>query len=391
MKRTFYIVALVSFLNALSFTILIPTIYPYAVQFGLNDFQASLLVSIFSFAQFFASPIMGKMSDKYGRKPLLLISLVGTFLSNIVASLATVVSLLFFARFLDGITGGNQSIIQAIVADVTEEKDRTKGYGIIGSTFGLGIVMGPVLAIIAAKLPIPFTTNLGRPFMLSAILALVAIILTTLILPETLKVKSKAKFNFSNLGLNQLIPALSKPKVGKLFWLTFANGFAFTIFTFAFQPFFLKQLKGTPDQLAIAFSIFGLVSTITQLYIGRVVKKFKIIPVMITSLLVRGLMLITIPFITDVYAFFGFTFVFAFFNVMLPLINSLVSVNSQQEEQGINAGLNSSYGSLSNALGPAVAGILIGIQFQYPFWVSGALILMICYMVYSNRQKIKTV
>jgi MFS family permease len=391
MKRTFYIVAFVSFLNALSFTILIPTIYPYAVQFGLNDFQASLLVSIFSFAQFFASPVMGKMSDKYGRKPLLLISLVGTFLSNIVASLATVVSLLFFARFLDGITGGNQSIIQAIVADVTDEKDRTKGYGIIGSTFGLGIVMGPVLAIIAAKLPIPFTTTLGRPFMLSAILALVAIILTTLILPETLKVKSKAKINFSNLGLNQLIPALSKPKVGKLFWLTFANGFAFTIFTFAFQPFFLKQLNGTSDQLAIAFSVFGLVSTITQLYIGRVVKKFKIIPVMISSLLVRGLMLIAIPFITNVYVFIGFTFVFAFFNVMLPLINSLVSVNSKQEEQGINAGLNSSYGSLSNALGPAVAGILIGIKFQYPFWVSGVLILMICCIVYTNRQKIKTV
>jgi MFS family permease len=391
MNRTFYIVAFVSFLNALSFTILIPTIYPYAVQFGLNDFQASLLVSIFSFAQFFASPVMGKMSDKYGRKPLLLISLVGTFLSNIVASLATVVSLLFFARFLDGITGGNQSIIQAIVADVTDEKDRTKGYGIIGSTFGLGIVMGPVLAIIAAKLPIPFTTTLGRPFMLSAILALVAIILTTIILTETLKVKSKAKINFSNLGLNQLIPALNKAKVGKLFWLTFANGFAFTIFTFAFQPFFLKQLNGTSDQLAIAFSVFGLVSTITQLYIGRVVKKFKIIPVMITSLLVRGLILIAIPFITNVYVFIGFTFVFAFFNVMLPLINSLVSVNSKQEEQGINAGLNSSYGSLSNALGPAVAGILIGIKFQYPFWVSGTLILMICYIVYTNRQKIKTV
>jgi MFS family permease len=390
MKKTFYVVALVSFLNALSFTILIPTIYPYAIQFGLNDFQASLLLSIFSFAQFFATPIMGRMSDKYGRKPLLLVSLIGTFLSNIVASLATAAALLFFARFLDGVTGGNQSIIQAIVADVTDEKDRTKGYGIIGATFGFGFVMGPVLAIIAAKLPIPFTSALGRPFMFSAILAFIALVLTAIILPETIKVKSKENINFTNFGLNQLIPGLTKTNVGKLFWLSFANGFAFTIFTFAFQPFFLKQLNGSSDQLAIAFSAFGMVSTITQLYIGRVVKKFKILPVMITSLFMRGWMLIAIPFITNVYVFIGFALFFAIFNVMVPLITSLVSLNSKQDEQGINAGLNSSYGSLSNALGPAVAGILIGIKFQYPFYVSGVLILIICYVVYLNRNKIKT-
>ena len=390
MKKTFYIIAIVSFLNALSFTILIPTIYPYAKQFGLNDFQASLLLSIFSFTQFFSTTIIGKLSDKYGRKPLLLISLLGTLVSNIFASLATTASLLFFARFLDGVTGGNQSVIQAMVADVTDEDNRTKGYSIIGATFGFGFVMGPVLAIIATKLPIPFTTELGRPFMFSAILAFVALILTYIILPETLKVKSKEKINFTNFGLNQLIPGLFKPNVGKIFWLSFANGFAFTIFTFAFQPFFISQLKGSSDQLALTFSLFGIVSTLTQLNISKVVARFKIIPVLIVSMIMRGSLLLIIPFITNIYLFIGFALFFAMFNILLPLVNSLVSINSKQDEQGINAGLNSSYGSLSNALGPAVAGILIGFGFQYPFYLSGLLILIISYITFINRNSLKT-
>jgi len=119
MNRNFWITALISLINSLSFTILIPIIYLYGKQFGLNDFQTSLLFSIYSLSQFFATPVIGKLSDRFGRKPLLIISLTGTVVANLIAGTATTAIVLFAARFLDGITGGNVSVAQAIISDVT--------------------------------------------------------------------------------------------------------------------------------------------------------------------------------------------------------------------------------------------------------------------------------
>jgi MFS family permease len=390
MNRTFYIIALVSFLNALSFTILIPTIYPYAVKFGLNDFQASLLLSIFSFAQFFATPIMGKLSDKYGRKPLLLISIFGTLISNLVAGFASVAWVLFLARLIDGMTGGNMSIIQAIVADVTDSKNRTKGYSIMGATFGAGFVLGPALAIVARKIPIPFVTELGRPFIFSAFLAFVGFVLISLLLPETLKVKSTTPLKLGQLGLEKLIPSLSKPVIGKIFLLTFFNGFAFTIFTFAFQPFFLKQLGGTFEQLALVFTIAGIISVITQLNIGRVTSRFGLIAPLITTFVIRSICLIILSFITSINIFYVAVIFFSIFNIAVPIVNSLVSLNSNPDEQGLNAGLNSSYSSLSNAMGPAAAGLMIGVNYHLPFIVAGIAILILAYEISQSHNNMIT-
>lgn len=139
----FWIAALVAFVNAVGFTMLIPLIYPYALQFGLSDFQASLLTTTYAIAQFVGTPILGRLSDRMGRKPLLVISLLGTVGANLMAGLATTAAVLFAARLLDGITGGNTSIAQAIVSDITTPDQRPKAYGIFGALFRLGFVAGP--------------------------------------------------------------------------------------------------------------------------------------------------------------------------------------------------------------------------------------------------------
>ncbi|MFM7368084.1 MAG: MFS transporter, partial [Sphaerospermopsis kisseleviana] len=123
MNRHFWITALIVFVNSLSLTILIPIIYLYGKQFELSDFHTSLLFSIYSISQFFATPVIGKLSDRFGRKPLLIISLAGTVIANFIAGNATVAWLLFFARFLDGITGGNVSVAQAVISDITSPKN----------------------------------------------------------------------------------------------------------------------------------------------------------------------------------------------------------------------------------------------------------------------------
>ncbi|MFN6562145.1 MAG: MFS transporter [Nostoc sp. ChiSLP01] len=124
MNWNFWITALIAFINSLSFTVLIPIIYLYGKQFGLSDFETSLLFSIYSIAQFFATPVIGKLSDRFGRKPLLIISLARTAIANLIAGTATTAVILFLARLLDGITGGNASVAQAIISDVTMQKNR---------------------------------------------------------------------------------------------------------------------------------------------------------------------------------------------------------------------------------------------------------------------------
>jgi MFS family permease len=183
MNRNFWITALIAFINALSYTILIPIIYLYGKQFGLNDFETSLLFAVYSVAQFFATPVIGKLSDRFGRKPLLVISLAGTVIANFIAGTAPTAGILFFGRFLDGITGGNISVAQAIISDVTTPVTRAKGFGIFGASFGLGFIVGPVISLFAQKI------SLGASFLASAAFALVGLVITIFFLPETKKKK----------------------------------------------------------------------------------------------------------------------------------------------------------------------------------------------------------
>ncbi|MEO1764693.1 MAG: MFS transporter, partial [Cyanobacteria bacterium J06629_18] len=149
----FWIVTLIAFINSVSFTIIIPLLYPYAKQFGLNDFQASLLSTAYALPQFIGTPILGRLSDRLGRKPLLVISLLGTVLSGIVAAVTPVAWLLYVARIFDGLTGGNTSIARAVVSDITTVDQRAKAFGIFGSVFRLGFVAGPALSYVAQQLP----------------------------------------------------------------------------------------------------------------------------------------------------------------------------------------------------------------------------------------------
>ncbi len=251
MNRKFWIIALVAFINSLSFTILIPTIYLYGKQFGLNDFQTSLLFSIYSLAQFVATPIIGKLSDRFGRKPLLIISLAGTVIANLIAGTATTASLLFFARLLDGITGGNTSVAQAVISDVTTSENRAKGFGIFGAAFGSGFILGPVISLLAQRI------SLGASFLASSGIAFIALLITIFLLPETIANKAKRSPNIFDLGLGNLVTGLFLPKIGILLIINFLIGTTFTIFTYAFQPYFINVLKQDNQSLTLIFIAFG--------------------------------------------------------------------------------------------------------------------------------------
>ncbi len=402
----FWIVASIAFINSVSFTIIIPVLYPYAKEFGLSDFQASLLTTAYSLSQFLATPILGQMSDRWGRKPLLVISLLGTVAANLAAAIAWLPILLFFARILDGITGGNNSIAQAVVSDMTSPEQRTQAFSLYSGLFRLGFVAGPPLSYVAQLvppipdmvwwgIPIPGISSLGMSFLVSAAIALIAALMCFFFLPETQAAKvaefSRASESAPDLAAHQksdrkgfdftsLFTALGRPVVGRILLMTFLNGFTFTIFTFAFQPFFINVLGQDAKNLAIAFVAFGLLAFISQVFaLEPMRKRYSLVNVLVGALIARGILFMLMPALPNIVAFSVLLGLFGLVNAFpMPLIDSILSTSSNQREQGEILGLNASYLSMSNAAGPAVSGLLVtAFGYAMPFWVAGALTVLV--------------
>src|SRR5258706_4342859 len=178
-NRSLLIIALIALVNMLGYGIVIPILYGYSKRFGLSDFQNGLLFAIFSVCQFISTPIIGRLSDKYGRRPLLLISIIGTAASFFTMAFAPNAWFLFLARALDGLTAGNIPVAFAVISDSTKPEERAKAFGLIGSAFSFGFIFGPAIAA--------FTVGFGQgvPFIIAGIITVIAVILTAMYLPET--------------------------------------------------------------------------------------------------------------------------------------------------------------------------------------------------------------
>jgi predicted MFS family arabinose efflux permease len=387
MNRSFWIIALINFINALSFTILIPTIYQYGREFHLSDIETSFLFAIFSIAQFFATPIIGKLSDRFGRKPLLVISLAGTVLGNLLAGTAPNAFVLFFARFLDGVTGGNISVAQAVISDVTTPANRAKGFGIFGASLGLGFVIGPVLSLIAQQ------RSLGTAFLVSSAIAAIGLILTIFFLPETLKQKSAASVNIFDLGLQDLIRGLTFPKLGILFIINLCVGTTFTLFTFAFQPYYLKVLHQDNNSLTLLFFAIGIVGVIVQIKGVKIMTQYmSLVKILFLGLFFRSLSFVLMPVIPDIHFFLAVSIIFSLFNSLVqPMISTLISLNTSPEEQGKMSGLNASYLSAANGIGPVIAGLMVDqnnpMTYGYPLYLAGIFTFVVLFFAVRNRHK----
>ncbi|MGI0489123.1 MFS transporter [Pantanalinema rosaneae CENA516] len=386
MNRNFWIIALISLINSLSFTILIPVIYLYGRQFDLTDFQTSLLFSTYALSQFFATPVIGKLSDRFGRKPLLVISLLGTVIANLIAGTASTATVLFLARFLDGITGGNASVAQAVISDVTTPENRARGFGINGAAFGFGFVLGPAISLLAQQI------SLGAAFLVSATIALVALLLTLSLLPETLTQKVASSQKWFDLGLGNLVKGLTFPRIGTLLIINFLIGTTFTIFTYAFQPYFIQVLDQNSNTLTLMFLLFGVLGIVMQTWgITLLTRKFNLVYILFLALFIRSSSFVLMPIWANVTYFVTVSIIFSLFNSLVqPMINALISLNARPADQGTALGLNASYLSASNAVGPVIAGTLIRqshpASYGYPLYLAGILTFLVLGLAIGTRK-----
>ena len=227
MTRPLLIIFLTIFVNLVGFGIIIPLLPFYAQTFGASPFIVGLLFAIFSLCQLVASPVLGDLSDRWGRRPILVFSLAGTVVSFVMLALAHSIVMLFLARIVDGLSGGNISTARAYVADVTEPKDRAKAYGLLGAAFGLGFIFGPALSGVLARV------SYTAPIWAAAGLTLVATVMAWAWLPETVHRTHAGTGN----PLRYLPEMLTRPLVRRVLVIDFAFWFSFAIFQTTFALF----------------------------------------------------------------------------------------------------------------------------------------------------------
>lgn len=352
-NKRLLILTLVLLVNALSYGIIIPLLYPYSTRFGINATGLSLLFASFSVAQFIATPIIGRLSDKYGRKPLLLLCLLGTSVSLALFASAQSALMLFVARILDGITGGNNSVAQAMIADETTGEDRAAGFGLLGAAFGFGFFIGPALGGILSRI------SLTAPFWFAAALALLGTILGQFVLKETLKATGTQQQHKPIFNISSMFQALWTPLTGIVLVISFISAIGLNTFIIAFQTFTVDVLRMSALQIGVLFSSFGLISIIMQAGgIPFLLKKFPSKKRMLFASLVMSMIALVLIAITrSVYPFIAMMTLFAIVSApQMPILGALLSERTKAEDQGGMMGINQSYISLGQIVGPLIAG-----------------------------------
>jgi DHA1 family tetracycline resistance protein-like MFS transporter len=255
-------VFVIIFIDLLGLTVIIPLMPLYATAFGANAFMIGLLGAAYPALQFIGAPLLGRLSDRFGRKPILMISQVGTFAGFIILGFANALWMLFLARLIDGVSGANVSTAQAVISDSTTEKTRTQGLGLMGAAFGLGFIFGPVIAFVSLLLS---GNDYRVPALVAAGFSLLSILLTWFWLEETLPPEQRGEHQEkSAISFTAMYKALGHPAVGILLVLMFMQQIAFGGLEQLLSLFTLTRLGLNASGNAVIFVFVGIIVVAVQ-------------------------------------------------------------------------------------------------------------------------------
>ncbi len=362
------------FIDLLGFGIIIPLLPFYAESYGASAFTIGLLGTSFSLMQFVFSPIWGRWSDKIGRKPIILLGLMGSCLSYLALALATSLTLIFLARIIGGIAGANIPTAQAYIADVTTPENRAKGMGMVGAAFGLGFIFGPAIGGLLSRF------GPEAPMWFASALCLANFIGAWFLLPESRPVSPSTK----TLGrLEAFRHALTSPALVLLLALYFIVTAAFSSFEATFALFSAARFGFTSTSIGFLFAFIGLVlATIQGVLVHKVVRRVgeaRLIPVAIFCIALGVGM---VPFVWSVPTLLvalGVLAVGMGFNN--PSLTSMVSRLSDADDQGGILGLASSLASLGRVIGPAWGGFLYDSYGMTTPYISASGLMFVAFVV----------
>lgn len=396
------IIFITVFIDLLGIGIIIPVIPAIFFEEGSTFFNGqysketisyfyTFLLACYPFLQLFGAPILGALSDKYGRKPILLIALVGTLIGYCLFAYAIVTHnlwLLFFSRMLPGFTGGNISIIMSSIADVSTPESRTRNFGLVGMAFGLGFILGPMIGGLLSDDSIVSWFDHHIPFVFTAALTLLNILLVIWRFRETLKEKLNTKVS-AYKGFENILTSFANPKLRTVFIIVLLVSIGFTFYTQFFSVLLFEEFAFSEKDIGFLYGYVGIWLAITQGVIVRFLS-YRLSPkrVLIFSLplLALGISLIFIP--SEGWMFYLVNPVIAiFYGVTSPNMTSLVSAQADKSLQGSILGINQSMLSLGQTITPLIGGYLL-VQSPYiPIAASVFFIALAFVLFYFFRSK----
>ncbi len=366
------------FIDLVGFGIVIPILPLYAQRFGASPLVIGMLLSSYSLMQAIFAPILGKLSDRVGRRPVLLISLIGTSAGFLLMGLANSLPLLFLARIIDGITGGNISTAQAYIADVTPPEKRSHGMGLIGAAFGLGFIFGPAIGGLLGHF------SMAAPFLFAAALAAVNALLVYLMLPESLLPEHRGQVRHRE-SVFQVFKECKGWTLQAVLATYFLSTTAFSLLTATYPLFAARRFSYTAIQIGGIFAGQGLVGAIIQGgLLGWLIKIFNDKNLTVAGAITLAFGLFMLPLCYSTGPLLAATAVIAVgHSLMTAPLNGLASKSVGSRFQGRVLGAMQSSASFARIVGPVLGGWLLNLDLvrpmahfgRTPYWVGGVIML----------------
>jgi MFS family permease len=390
-KSPLFVLFITIFIDMLGFGIIIPILPIFSKELGAADYQVGLIAMIFPIMNFLFAPLWGTLSDRHGRRPIMLISIFITAIAYFVFSQVTVLWILFFSRLLSGVGSANISVAQAYITDVTSPAERTKSLGFLGAAFGIGFIMGPPLGGWLKSISTSGTVDwVGY---VACGMCVVNLVMAYFLLPESLKEKKiNVPFNFK--VVTGIITELKKPMVGQLLWINFIFITAFMLMQISCSLMWKEITLLDEKQIGYVFAFIGVATAVVQgLLVGRMVKAFGETKMLTYGIIFMAVGLAILPLTGKTLfvpvQFIGLALIALANGCLTPSITSLLSKFANQNEVGHVLGVSQSFGSVARAVGMGLSGFLYSVQFAVPF-VVGVVLMLTCF-VFTTKLKRETV
>ncbi len=378
-KNALFVLFLTIFIDLLGFGVVIPILPNFARFLQASSWQIGFLVASYSLMNFLFAPFWGALSDKIGRKPVILISVTLTGVAYVVFAYSHTLWLLFASRIIAGIGSANIAAAQAYIADISEPSKRTKNFGIIGAAFGLGLIIGPSIGGILNDI-----YGIVAVGWFIVLLCIANLLIAFFFLPESIIKKSTGKSLIIN-PLKDLRLALRRDDIKRLLWLSFVFIAAFMMIQPTLALLWKEQASLSDKQIGYAFAFMGIVTALMQgIFVGKLNKRFgeyRLLMFGCIALVVAGT---CFPLFASLRWFVPFELIAIAFSgissgCFTPALNALLSQAVSEQEQGRILGINQSFGAIARIVGPAIGLAIYDIDFRLPYWLAALIAVLLWY------------